>query len=179
MSALPEDVREFLAELAADDTEVEGLRADVRRWKELDGLQAEKYDIETAIQARELLNKYDRTEAESLAAIVAERWAKNEWRGLTNCRRGDDIGGFVYIDEQDGKTDHNHRRDDVNVIVRGPSGQHYAWTYFRSYLPEGLDPEPSWPAGGLPSVTAVHAVEETETRVAHITRWVSEDGPAR
>lgn len=168
MTVLPEDVRVLLAELAGEHG-IEYLRKEAEAWKGSGDIN-EEFLAGVALRARELLNKHDQTEAESLASIVAERWAKDGWSGLINRRRGDDIGGFVYIDEQDGETDHDHRRADVNVIVRGPSGQHYAWTYFRSYLPEGLDPEPSWPAGGLPGVTAVHAVEEIEMREARMRR---------
>ncbi|MFD4442497.1 hypothetical protein ACFWPK_22275 [Nocardia sp. NPDC058519] len=174
MTILPEDVRALLAKLVAD-RDIEALRKDAKAWKGSGGLSKEFFSV-IALQASELLAKYNRTEPEALAAIVAKCWADDEWLRLIHGRRGDDIGaGFVYIDEQDGETDHDTRRDAGHVIVRGPSGQHYAWTYFRSYLPEGLDPDPSWPAGGLPTITPVHSVEETETRVARVTRWLPEE----
>ncbi|MEV2222684.1 hypothetical protein AB0E01_22730 [Nocardia vinacea] len=97
------------------------------------------------------------SELEQLAAILASR----DWDRLTE---REPFQGFVWVDE--GEYDEGRWHEYLEVITRGPSGQHYAWVYGSplTEVQEVLTPDEY----GI-EVRRVKPVEETVV----VRKWVT------
>ena len=107
----------------------------------------------------------DATELDRLSALLHE-----DWGDLLDCAGTDeDVDRFTFVTDEvlEKKSWHTVER----VIVRGPSGQHYAFTWWNP-LTEIQEPVPPSTAS-RPLVTPVCAV--TETKTITVTRWVTEE----
>jgi hypothetical protein len=107
----------------------------------------------------------DQTELDQLRALLQE-----DWGDLLDCAgTEEDVDGFMFVTDEVLETKRWHTVE--RVIVRGPSGQHYAFTWWNP-LTEIQEPVPPSTAS-RPLATPVHAI--TETKTITVTRWVSEE----
>ncbi|MFC4373275.1 hypothetical protein ACFO5K_04100 [Nocardia halotolerans] len=110
----------------------------------------------------------EKTEIDQLAELLQE-----DWGDLLDCAGTDeDVDGFTFVTDEvlEKKSWHTVER----VIVRGPSGRHYAFIWWNP-LTEIQEPVPPTTAS-RPLVTPVRAVVETKTIT--VTRWVAEENHA-
>lgn len=98
----------------------------------------------------------DQTEIDALKAILTE-----DYSALGGV--GEECDGFETVAEETIESKRWH--DVIQVVTRGPSGQHYAWTWWCGLTEEQ---ESEGPADHGMVLTPVHPVEETIT----VTKWV-------